>query len=178
MPALGCLPNPLDQAVEDNEEMVYKRVRDDGVSKRDKLRVESRRARLAAIPSRTVIDGTLTMQIKGRATASSHRSLTQRGEASIEAQHHDARSVGVSDFIPTCYIVCGVLIHRQPLSPVLPILPAQTSHSKRKMQVKTAVPLLKRSSNARASALSQLSAIFIPLCPHPTPRAIRNWVCM
>ena len=63
----------------DDDDMVFKRTRDDGVSKKNKLRTDSIRARLAAIPSRSAVDGKAQMQIKGR--ASSKASVSQRGES-------------------------------------------------------------------------------------------------
>lgn len=81
MPSLPFTPSSAcDQGVEDSDEMVYKRVRDDGVSKKDKLRTNSIRARLAAIPSRSMGDGSIVMQIKGRAAATASSRTSRRME--------------------------------------------------------------------------------------------------
>jgi len=101
---MPSLPHPysvsssFDQSVEDKyDEMVFKRVRDDGISKKDKLKTDSRRTRVAAIPLRSVVDGKIVMQIKGRAAAaaSGRTSLHERVDQVEEDGYEHTRAFPV-----------------------------------------------------------------------------------
>lgn len=85
MPSLPVLPSrsasTFEEAVEDDE-MVFKRARKDGVNKHNKLKVLSRQRRIASIPSRYTEAGSLSTHVKGSASiqSSMQRGHEQGGE--------------------------------------------------------------------------------------------------